>query len=108
MPLVESTRHVRLDGHTETAKGEGHDREPGQPIGVEVAEDEHPLPEVTGRGQASKQDVRIGQARRVVEAVERIGEPGDEVVAGDRAASRQDAGEPGRDTALGGDHRGRR
>ncbi len=95
--LLEPARHVRLDRDAEAAQGEGHDREPGQAVGIEVAEDEDALPAVTGGGQAGQGQAGIGQQRRIVEAVERIREPGHDLVRRHGPAGGQDARHPGRD-----------
>ena len=81
--LVEPARDVGLDRDAEAAQGEGHDREPGQAVGVEVAEDEDPLAAVAG-ARASGPGARsgVGQRGRVVEAVERIARTRRRVLAG--------------------------
>ena len=38
VPFVQSTRNVRVDGDAEPAQGDGHDRQAGQAIGIEVDE----------------------------------------------------------------------
>ena len=43
VPLVQPARDVWLDRHAEPAQRDGHDRQPGQSISVEVAEDQDPL-----------------------------------------------------------------
>ena len=85
----------------EAAQGERHDREAGQAVGIEVAEDQDPLAAVAGRAQTARAStVRVGQQRRVVEAVERLGEPGVEVAAASAdAAAGEQAGQPRRDAA---------
>ena len=102
MALVESARDVRLDRHAEPAQGDGHDRQAGQAIGVEVAEHQDALASVARRAQPAEEEVRVGQSVRVVEAVERVGEPGGDVVAGQGAAAGEQAGHPGRQTQAGG------
>ena len=78
--LVEPARHVRLHRDAEAAQGEGHDRQPGQPVRVEVTEDEDPLPAIACRAHPQQHDRRIREGRRVVQALERVGEPGDQVL----------------------------
>ena len=78
--LVEPARHVRLHRDAEAAQGEGHDRQPGQPVRVEVAEDEDLLPAIACRAHPQQHDRRIREGRRVVQALERVGEPGDQVL----------------------------
>ena len=95
--LVEPARHVRLDRDAEAAQGQGHDREPGQAVGIEVAEDEDALAAVARGGQAGQRQAGIGQQRRIVEAVERIREPGHDLVGRHGPAGGQDARHPGRD-----------
>ena len=63
MALVEPARDVGLDGHAEPAQRERHDRQPGQPVRIEIAEDEHPFAAVAGRPYALQEPVRIGQQR---------------------------------------------
>ena len=48
VPLVEPARHVGLDRDAEAPQGEGHDRETGQAVGIEVAEDQDPFAAVAG------------------------------------------------------------
>ena len=87
--LVEPARDVRLDRDAEASQRDGHDREPGQPVGVEVAEDQDPLAAVARRAQPGQQRCRIGQRGRVVETVERVGEPGGDVLGGRRHRGRR-------------------
>ena len=54
---------------------------PGQAVGVEVAEDQDPLrPDREPAADACEQEPGVRQQRRVVEAVERVREPGRQVV----------------------------
>ena len=78
--LVEPARHVRLHRDAEAAQGEGHDRQPGQPVRIEVTEDEDPLPAIACRAHPQQHARRIREGRRVVQALERVGEPGDQVL----------------------------
>ena len=78
-PSSSRRRDVRLDRDAEPAQGEGQDRQAGQPVGVEVAEDQDPL----ARGRAPSSGARAGGPRRAGgagswSAVERVGEPGAE------------------------------
>ena len=94
----------------EPAQRQGHDREPGQPVGVEVAEDQDPLAAVARRVQtASRSTRRRPAAGRVVQAVERVREPGGQVVrASDTPrAARSDAERGPRPRARGRRGRGR-
>ena len=96
--LVEAARHVRLDRDAEAAQGEGHDRQTGQAVGIEVAEDQDPLAAVARERAGGRAAMAgVGQQRRVVEAVERLGEPGVEVLAGRPRRGRR-AGSPGAPT----------
>ena len=66
----------------EPAQREGHDRQAGQPVGVEVAEDQDPLAAVAGapaaapgRASASGRSARIVQAARADPRTRRPGRP---------------------------------
>ena len=66
--LVEPARDVRLDRDAEPAQGDGHDRQPGQAVGVEVAEDEDALaagraPGAAGASRTSASGRRRGSCR---------------------------------------------
>ena len=61
--LVQTARDVRIDGDAEPAQGDGHDRQPGQAVGIEVAEHEDPLTLITRSAQPGEEEVRVGQAR---------------------------------------------
>ena len=67
--LVLAARHVRLGPQPGPAQGERHRREAGQPVRVEVAEDQHPFPAGPGAPDALQEPVRVGQQGRVVEPV---------------------------------------
>ena len=75
MALVEAARDVGLDGNAEPAERERHDGQPGQPIRIEIAEDEHPFGPVARRPEALQDPVRVGQQPRIVEAAEGLREP---------------------------------
>jgi len=66
--LLEAGRHVRDDLDAEGPQGEGQDGEAGDPVGVEVTEDEDPLAAVTGRDDPGMEGGRVGQEGRIVEA----------------------------------------
>ena len=104
--LVEPARDIRLHRDAEPAQGEGHDRQSGQPIGIEVAEHEDALAPLARQPQASEHDRGIGQQAGIMEAVERVGEPGRDIGAGDRSAVGEEAGQPLRDPSFGGGFHG--
>ena len=76
VPLVQPARDVRIHGQAVAPQREDEDREAIEAVRVEVAEDHDPLGSLAGRGQASEQAIGIGQEAWVVQAVQRIGEPG--------------------------------
>ncbi len=94
--LIQATRHVRFDRHPEASQGDGHDGQPGQAVRIEVAEDQHPFAGRPGRTQPIEDDGRIGQRRRVMEAVQRVPEPGGQLFVRGRPARRQQSRPAGR------------
>jgi hypothetical protein len=98
--LVQAARDVRLHRQAEPAEGEHQDREAVEPIGVEVAEDHHPLATRAGRRQARDQPVGVRQEPRVVEPVERLREPGVQVAYVADAAADEHRGHPLGDAAA--------
>ena len=92
--LVEPAGDVRLDGDAEPAKGERHDREAGQAIRIEVTEDQDLLGVRPGSGEPGQEDVGVGQERRIVQSVERLGEPGIQVTEIHDTAPGKQSGHP--------------
>ena len=107
VPLVEPARHVGLDRDAVAAQGQGHDRETGQAVGIEVAEDQDPFAAIAGGTQPDEHDGRVRKPGRIMQTVERIGEPGDQVLAGHRPAGSEQTSQPGRDATCRGDRDGR-
>ena len=105
--LVEPARDVGLDRDAEAPQGEGHDRETGQAVGIEVAEDQDPFAAIAGGTQPDEHDGRVREPGRVVQTLERIGEPGDEVLAGHRPAGGEQARQARGDATCRGDRDGR-
>ncbi len=97
MPFVQTAWHVRLHGQPEATQCHGHDREAGEPIRIEVTEHQDALAAGPSQRQAFEQSVGVRQQRRVVEAIEWVGEPGSQPGRVDHAAAGQQAGHPLRD-----------
>ncbi len=72
--LLEAARDVWLDRQPVAFEGLDHDRQPGQPVRVEVAEDEHALTLLAREREPSQQDPDVGEQGRVVQPVEGIAE----------------------------------
>ena len=58
--LLEPTGDVGLDGNAESAQGQGHDGQPGQPVRIEVAEDEDPLRTLPRQPDPGEEDAGVG------------------------------------------------
>ncbi len=78
----------------EAAQRDGQDRQTGQTVGVEVAEDLDALRALAGAEQAVQQQGGVREAGWVVEAGERLGEPGTKLVRRHDASSSQEPGHP--------------
>ena len=101
MAFLQPARHVRLDRQPVALERQDHDRQPGQAVRVEVAEDEHALALVARERQASEEDVDVGEEGRVVEPVERLPEEGVDGGAVGDAAGDEQAGHAVRETVPG-------
>ena len=70
--LVTAVGHVRRNIEPELAQRQHQDRQPGQPVGVEVAEDHRLLAGRDGALDAGPEGGRVGQHARVVQAAARL------------------------------------
>ena len=66
--LIDPARDVRLAGQAEVTQGADEDGQPGQAVGIEVAEDEDALVPVPRRHEPTQQALGIRQPGRIVEA----------------------------------------
>ena len=78
--LVHAARHVGGDVQPQPAERRHEDREAGQAVGVEVADDEDALAAVAGEGHASHDGGRVRQQGGIVEPQGRRTEVGVDVV----------------------------
>ena len=92
--LLQSARHVRLHVDAEPAEGDDEDREPIEPVRIEVPEHHHPLVAVAGPGETFYESVRVRQEMGIMQPGERLGEPRDEVVSPEDAPTRQQRRHP--------------
>ena len=69
VPFVETARDIRLGVDAEPSERPDHDRQAGQPVGIEVAEDEHPLAGLARPLHPGHEAGGVGQQRGVVETL---------------------------------------
>ena len=69
VPFLEPAGHVWDGVEAEPPEGQHELREPGQAVGIEVAEHHHPFRALDGAPDARDQELGVGQEPRVVEAV---------------------------------------
>ena len=72
--LVEAARDVRDGVDAQPSERPYEDGQAGQPVGVEVAEDEDPFATAPGGRDPFAEQARVRQERRVMKRLERIGE----------------------------------
>ena len=101
--LVEPAGHVGHDRDTEPAQGDGQDRQAGQAVGIEVAEDLDQLAALARvRRRRASRSPASGR-RRVMQPSQRIAKPGAEIFGRLDASPRQETRQARRDlTSRGG------
>ena len=91
VPLLEPARDVGLHLDAEPPQRDDEDRQPVEPVRVEVAEDHHAFTALARDGQSGDHAVRVRKQVWVVESRDRFGEPGGEIASTEDAASGQKA-----------------
>jgi hypothetical protein len=94
-----AVRHVGIDLQPEPGEGLAEDREPAQPVGVEVAQDEHALARRDRLLDAVDDELRVREERRVMETLLGRVEARAEIGWLHGPAARQDAHRTRRETA---------
>ncbi len=98
--FIEPRGHIRYDRGAERPEREGQDREPGDPVGIEIAEHEDPLPGIPSTLHPRPEGAGVRQHPGIVEALDGRTEVPRERFPVEDAARRHEARRPGTEAEI--------